>query len=152
MADTEQTHPMTEVTPAGTDRREVPGGRPNRLLNNRFAYAILAGVLLALISSAIVGINLSANNNIPVNDTINRYFDTCVGEGFGSATPLIQTQERGFPLAHYTSSKVPLCDNFVELKRDKIGTLDLGSLLANILIWTAISYAVMRRLSRRQAA
>jgi hypothetical protein len=152
MADTEHTIPTTTDTRVGPERQEAPDKRPNRLLNNRFAYAILSGVLLALLSSAVVGINLSANNNIPVNDTINRYFDTCVGEGFGSATPLIQTQERGFPLAHYTSSKVPLCDNFVELKRDKIGTLDLGSLLANILIWTAISYAVMRRLSRRQAA
>ena len=130
-------------TPAAVKAR-----RPNRLLNNRFTYAILAGVVLTIISTAVVGINLSSNNNIPVNDTINRYFDSCVGEGFGSATPLIQTQERGFPLAHYTSSKIPLCDNFIELKRVKISKVDLGALLANVLFWFVASYVVMRKLDR----
>ena len=128
--------------------RDAHPKRPNRLLNNRFMYAILAAVLLTLASSAIVGFNMSSRNVIPVNDTINRYFDTCVGEGFGTGTPVIQTSERGFPLSHYSSSKIPICDNLVELKREKVGTVDLGAMLANVLFWFVVSYAVMRKLRR----
>jgi hypothetical protein len=131
---------------------EKPAKKPSRwYLKNSISLALILGIIITLISSAVVDINLTSRGSLPVDDNVNRYFDTCVGEGFGSSTPLIFVQERGFPLSHYTSLKIPICDNLKELKRISVTQMDWGAFGANILFWTLSSYFVIRKVRKNHS-
>lgn len=123
-----------------------------RAFGNSILHAIVAGMVLSAISTAVVGFNLSRHGYLEANDAVNQYFDTCVGSAFGSATPLVRVSARGFPLAHLTNAYVPVCDNFREIKSVKQTAFDAGNLLGNILFWSVISYFVLGKIQRRRAA
>jgi hypothetical protein len=123
-----------------------------RALDSRIVKSFLAGILLTLVSLAILGFNLSTGGTIKATDDINRYFDTCVGEGFASNTPRIQIDERGFPLSYYQTSRVPVCENTgVELKRNTSSSIVFGALGANVLFWTCLTFVILRKYGRRSA-
>ncbi|MDQ3123590.1 MAG: hypothetical protein M3Q14_02820 [bacterium] len=119
-------------------------------MDSRIVQSFIAGVLLTLLSLVMLGFNLSTGGTLKINDDVNRYFDTCVGEGLIESTPRIQSDERGFPLAYYTNTHVPICENFVELKKTSFTTVDYGSLGANILFWTCLTFMILRKFAHRR--
>jgi hypothetical protein len=117
--------------------------------DSRIVRSFANGVIVTVTSLIILGFNLSTAGDIQINDDVNRYFDTCVGEGFIDSTPLIRVDERGFPLAYVQTSHVPVCENTgVELKRNSSTAIDLGALGANILFWTCVTFVLLRRYGR----
>jgi hypothetical protein len=123
-----------------------------KTFDSRIVRSFAAGLLVTALSLIIIGFNLSTAGGIKINDDVNRYFDTCVGEGFIDSTPRIRTDERGFPLAYVQTSHVPVCENTgVELKRSSITTMDFGALGANILFWTCLTFVILRKYTRRNA-
>ncbi|MDQ3065212.1 MAG: hypothetical protein M3Q36_02990 [bacterium] len=124
---------------------------PNKgAFNSKIVLSFVAGVVLTLVSLVILGFNLSTAGGIKINDDVNRYFDTCVGEGFVDSTPSIRTEERGFPLAFMQKSYVPVCENTgVELKKNDTTTVDWGALGANVLFWTCLTFVILRKFTRR---
>jgi hypothetical protein len=133
------------------NKTEFETQRPKRnYWNSRIVQSFAAGVVLTLLSFIILGFNLSTVGGIKINDDVNRYFDTCVGEGFVDSTPRIRTEERGFPLSYHQKSYVPVCENTgVELKRNANTSYDFGALGANILFWTCLTFVILRKYSRR---
>jgi hypothetical protein len=122
-----------------------------RTFDSRIVRSFVAGLLLTALSLIIIGFNLSTAGGIKINDDVNRYFDTCVGEGFVDNTPRIRTDERGFPLAYVQTSYVPVCENTgVELKRSNTTSVDFGALGANILFWTCLTFVILRKYTRRK--
>ncbi|MBA2278897.1 hypothetical protein H0V99_00425 [Candidatus Saccharibacteria bacterium] len=126
--------------------------KPKRkALDSRIVRSFVVGVALTLLSLVMIGFNLSTAGGIKINDDVNRYFDTCVGEGFVDNTPRIRTDERGFPLAYVQTSHVPVCENTgVELKRSSTRSVDLGALGANVLFWTCSAFIILRRYGKRK--
>jgi hypothetical protein len=132
-----------------TSEAQSPKRKP---FDSRIVRSFAAGLLVTALSLIIIGFNLSTAGGIKINDDVNRYFDTCVGEGFIDSTPRIRTDERGFPLAYVQTSHVPVCENTgVELKRSSITTMDFGALGANILFWTCLTFVILRKYIRRNA-
>lgn len=122
----------------------------SRLLNSRVIKSIIAGFVITFITLIVSGFNLSTNSGIPINDDINRYFDTCVGQAFISTTPRIRTDERGFPLSYVQTSHVPICDNNVEIKRSSSTYFEAGAFFANVLFWSCTTFLVLRSYVRRR--
>lgn len=127
--------------------------KPKRnMWDSRIVRSFVVGVVLTLISLIILGFNLSTGGTIKINDDINRYFDTCVLQTFVDSTPQIRTEERGFPLAYYQRSHVPVCNEpGVESRRNTNTVIDWGSLGANILFWTCLSFWLLRKYTLRKA-
>lgn len=122
----------------------------DKLIKSRVVKSVIAGFVITLVSLIIVGFNLSTNSGIKINDDVNRYFDTCVGEAFVSSTPQIRTDERGFPLAYVQTSHVPVCEQGVELKRNSSTYVEFGAFFANVLFWTCVTFLIMRSYIRRK--
>lgn len=130
---------------------EVKTEKAKSILNNRFVRPFVAGIFLSLLSWVILGFNLSTATGIRITDDVNRYFDTCVLEGFVEATPRISTEERGFPLAWHQKDFVPVCDTpTVQLKTIESNVIDWGALGANILFWSAVAFLVQRKFILRK--
>jgi hypothetical protein len=123
----------------------------DRLLRIRLVKAFVIGVCLTFVSLVIIGFNLSTNSGIQINDNINRYFDTCVGEAFTSSTPRISVDERGFPLSYVQTSRVPICENGRAIKTVSSTHYEIGAFFANILFWSAVVLVLMRTYIRRKA-
>lgn len=134
------------------NKAEFEQQKPKRnALDSRIVRSFVAGVLLTLLSLVVLGFNLSTAGGIKINDDVNRYFDTCVGQGFIDSTPRINTDERGFPLAYVQTSHVPVCENTgVELKRSSTTSTDFGALGANILFWTCLTFVILRKYTLRK--
>lgn len=122
----------------------------DRMLKSRLVKSLISGVVITLVSLIIAGFNLSTNSGIKINDDVNRYFDTCVGEALTSSTPRIRTEERGFPLAYVQTSHVPICEQGVEIKRVSSRYVEFGAFVANVLFWTCVSFIVLRSYVRRK--
>lgn len=114
--------------------------------------SFVAGLVLTLASLIIVGLNLSTGASIKINDDVNRYFDSCVLETFVDSTPRIRTSERGFPLAYHQRIDIPVCNEpGREDRSTKLTIIDWGSLGANILFWTCLTFVVLRKYTLRRA-
>lgn len=121
-------------------------------LKSRIVRSFLSGVVITLLSWVIIGFNLSTAGGIKINDDVNRYFDTCIGQGFVDSTPRIRTDERGLPLSYVQTSHVPVCENTgVELKRSSSTSVDFGAFGANILFWTCLIFWLLRKYTLRKA-
>lgn len=121
-------------------------------MQSRIVRSFVVGVGITLLSWIIVGFNLSTGGSIKINDDVNRYFDTCVLETFVDSTPRIRTDERGFPLAFVQTSHVPVCNNpGVESRRNTLTVVDWGSLGANVLFWTCLTFLLLRKYTLRKA-
>lgn len=119
--------------------------------DSRIVRAFASGVVLTLFSLVITGFNLSTGGTIKINDDINRYFDTCVLETFVDSTPRVRTEERGFPLAYYQRNHVPVCNEpGVESRRNSSTVIDWGSLGANVLFWTCLTFWLLRKYTIRK--
>ncbi len=132
---------------------ELNTHKPNKnYWDSRIVRSFAAGIVLTLISLVILGFNLSTGGSIKINDDVNRYFDTCVLETFVDSTPRIRNDERGFPLAYYQQIHVPVCNEpGVESRRNTTTVVDWGSLGANILFWTCLTFVILRRYTLRKA-
>ena len=119
-------------------------------MDSRIVRSFMVGLLLTALSLVMLGFNLSTGGTLKINDDVNRYFDTCVGEGFVESTPRIISNERGFPLAYFTNTYVPICENLIELKKTSFTTIDYGALGADLLFWTCLTFVILRRYTRRK--
>ena len=119
-----------------------------QLLGNRLTHTLIVGAALTVLSTAVVGVNLSRNDYLPSNDAVNQYFDTCVGSAFGSGTPQITVDARGFPLSHLTTANIPVCDNRVAIKLVGQTAFDAGNALGNLLFWSVLSFWVLGKINR----
>lgn len=135
--------------------REQDSQKSTRLqqaMKSRIVRSFVLGLGLTLLSWVIIGFNLSTGGSIKINDDVNRYFDTCVLETFVDSTPRIRVDERGFPLSFVSTSHVPVCnDPGVESRRNTSTVIDWGSLGANILFWTCLTFVLSRKYTLRKA-
>lgn len=140
---------MKETIP---DQDTQPASRLQNAMQSRLVRAFIAGVVLTLLSWVILGFNLSTGGSIKINDDVNRYFDSCVLETFVDGTPRIQTDERGFPLAFVQTTHIPVCNSpGIEARSTSATTIDWGSLGANILFWTCLTFWLLRKYTLRRA-
>ena len=118
---------------------------------SRIVRSFVVGLAITLLSWVIVGFNLSTGGSIQINNDINRYFDTCVLEVFVDSTPLIRTDERGFPLAYYQRNQIPICNEPGIASTHTTNTVIYwGSLGANILFWTCVVFWLSRKYTLRK--
>ncbi|MCA9348020.1 hypothetical protein KC867_01270 [Candidatus Saccharibacteria bacterium] len=122
----------------------------SRLLGSRIVKSMISGLVITLISWLMIGFNLSTSSAIRMNDNINRYFDTCIGNVITESSPKITTERRGFPLAYSLKDSVPICENLVEQKRVASTYFEAGAFFANGLFWTCISFMILRTYIRRK--
>lgn len=136
------------------DYQEDQQGLVKRVLGSRLFKSFLIGLAISLLSMVIVGFNLSTNSGIRINDSINRYFDTCVGEFFTSTTPRIKTDEKGFPLAYIQTSHIPVCNDrnqpSAEVQWSAETYFEVGAFASNVLFWTCVAFVIMRSYIRRR--
>ncbi len=120
-------------------------------MKSRIVRSFVVGVVLTLVSWVVLGFNLSTGGSIKINDDINRYFDSCVLETFVDGTPRIAIDERGFPLAYFQRSQIPVCNEpGIEARRVTSTVVDWGSLGANILFWTCLMFWLSRKYTLRK--
>jgi len=123
----------------------------DRIIKSRLVKSFVFGFVITATSLVIVGFNLSTNSGIKINDSINRYFDTCVGTAFVDSTPRIRTDERGFPLSYVQTNHVPFCENNrAEIKRVSSTHFEIGAFFANILFWACVVFVIFRTYKKRK--
>lgn len=125
-----------------------------KLIRSRLVKSVISGIILTFVSLIIIGFNLSTNSGIKINDDINRYFDTCVGEFFTSTTPLIDVDERGFPLSYVQTTNIPICNDRgqagSEVQWTSYTSFEFGAFIANVLFWTCITFVLLRTYIKRK--
>lgn len=136
------------------EQEEVKQSISDKLINSRLIKSLLSGVLITLLSYIILGFNLSTNSGIKINDDINRYFDTCVGQFFTDTTPRISVEERGFPLSFAQKTNVPICNDrnqaSAEVQWTSSSSFEAGAFMANVIFWSCATFVVLRSYIRRR--
>lgn len=133
---------------------EARPGLVHRIISSQAVKSVFVGLIATVLTWSVVGLNLSTNSGIRINNSVNRYFDTCVGEFFTDTTPRIEVIERGLPLSYVQTVRVPVCNdrnqpnNEVQVSSERY--FETGAFIANVLFWSYGAFFVARTYVKRR--